>query len=125
MEGLNHRYNHEQNINQEALSQGEPFVEEGTETVSKKFHIEKITCGQRDNPLWWQYRQYRITSIARKVLHSTNVGRPALIAKVMGLGHAQNQENIPPAMHYGIQNKAKARQRYSNLQYCAKVIGTS
>ena len=45
--------------------------------ASMKMKIKEITRGQRNNPLWHQYRQYRITSLAaRKLLHSTDVGRP-------------------------------------------------
>ena len=77
--------------------------------------IEKVTRGQRNNPLWHQYRQYRITSSnARKLLHSTDVGRPALINKIMILQPVNNKENTQPALLYGINNEEDARKRYSN-----------
>ena len=120
----NHDQNHSQNDNNDDVGQlhveRSPIVSREsrleTENHSVKFHIERITRGQRDNPLWQQYRQYRVpSSIARKLLHSTDVGRPALIRKIMNVEPVQNKENIPPAMLYGIQNEAKARQRYSSL----------
>jgi hypothetical protein len=85
-------------------------------SIDEKDHIEKVTRGQRTNPLWHQYRQYRITSsTARKVLHSTDVGRPALIDKIMNLQPIRNEENIPPAMLYGIKNEENARKRFADL----------
>ena len=118
----NHDQNHSQNDNNDDV--GQLHVEQSptvsresrleAENHSVKFHIERITRGQRDNPLWQQYRQYRVpSSIARKLLHSTDVGRATMIRKIMNV--EPKKENITPAVLYGIQNEAKARQRYSRL----------
>ena len=85
-------------------------------SLSTLVKIEQATRGQRINPLWHAYRQYRITSsLARKLLHSTEHGRPNLINKIMNLQAVQNEENIPPSLLYGIQNEARARARYSEI----------
>jgi hypothetical protein len=92
-------------------------------SIDQKDNIEKVTRGQRTNPLWHQYRQYRITSsTARKVLHSTDVGRPALIDKIMNLQPIRNEENIPPAMLYGIKNEENARKTGQVVQECGSFI---
>ena len=97
----------------EGTSQGTSEMEVREENIQE--HIEKITRGQRNNPLWHQYRQYRITSsTARKLLHSTDVGRPAMIKKIMNLQSVNAEENIPPAMLYGIVNEENARKRYAD-----------
>ena len=86
------------------------------ETTSTLVKIEQATRGQRSNPLWHAYRQYRITSsLARKLLHSTEHGRPNLINKIMNIQTVQNEENIPPSLLYGIQNEARARARYTEI----------
>ena len=78
--------------------------------------IEQATQGQRNNPLWHAYCQYRITSsIARKLLRSTGGGRPSLINRIMNIQAVQNEENIPPSLLYGIQNEARARARYTQI----------
>ena len=86
------------------------------ETSSTLVKIEQATRGQRSNPLWHAYRQYRITSsLARKLLHSTEHGRPNLINKIMNIQTVQNEENIPPSLLYGIQNEARTRARYTEI----------
>ena len=91
----------------------ESCTQPADESLSTLVKIEQATRGQRNNPLWHAYRQYRITSsLARKLLHSTERGRPNLINKIMNLQAVQNKENIPPSLLYGIQNEARARARY-------------
>lgn len=108
---LSHRYQEEQSTCDDC-----PLTVLTTGEENMKMKIEESTRGQRNNPLWHQYRQYRITSsTARKLLHSTDVGRPALINKIMNLQPVHNEENIPPAMLYGIMNEDRARQRYANI----------
>ncbi len=81
--------------------------------TSTLLNIELATRGQRNNPLWHAYHQYRITSsIARKLLHSTERGRPNLINRIMNIQAVHNEENIPPSFLYGIENEARARARY-------------
>ena len=60
-----------QNISNENCTQ--PADE--TSTLVK---IEQATRGQRSDPLWHAYRQYRITS-------STEHGRPNLINKIVNI----------------------------------------
>ena len=125
---LSHRY--KQNSNSEICSDysldGAQFDQVTSTTseveacpevsIDQKDHIEKVTRSQRTNPLWHQHRQYRITSsTARKELHSTGVGRPALIDKIMNQQPIRNEENISPAMLYGIKNEEKARKRFADL----------
>ena len=84
--------------------------------TSTMLNIELATRGQRNNPLWHAYRQYRITSsIARKLLHSTERGRPNLINRIMNIQAVHNEENIPPSLLYGIENEARARARYTAI----------
>jgi hypothetical protein len=114
---LSHRY--KQNSNSEICSDysldGEQFDQVTSTTseveacpevsIDQKDHIEKVTRSQRTNPLWHQHRQYRIASFtARKELHSTDAGRPALIDKIMNQQPIRNGENISPAMLYVIKN---------------------
>ena len=70
--------------------------------TSSILSIEQATRGQRNNPLWHAYRQYRITSsIARKLLHSTERGRPNLINQIMNIQAVHNEENIPLPCYMG------------------------
>ena len=49
-------------------------------------------------------------------MHSTDRGRPSLINQIMNLQAVQNKENTsPPSLLYGIQNKARARARYTQI----------
>ena len=99
-----------QNISNENCTQ--PADE--TSTLVK---IEQATRGQRSDPLWHAYRQYRITlSLARKLLHYlTEHGRPNLINKIMNIQTVQNEENIPPCLLYWMQNEARVRARYIEI----------
>ena len=64
--------------------------------ISQVQHIKKITLGLRGNPLWHQHCQYGIpSSLARKVLHSTEVGKLALINKIMKVQPVSSYKNIP------------------------------
>jgi hypothetical protein len=70
--------------------------------TSTMLNIELATRGQRNNPLWHAYCQYRITSsIARKLLHSTECGRPNLINRIMNIQAVHNEENIPLPCYMG------------------------
>lgn len=92
---LSHRY---QNLQEDEQSSCDTCAStlEGMAEASMKMKIEKITRGQRNNPLWHQYRQYRITSSAAgKVLHSTDVGRPALINRIMNLQPVHDEQTSP------------------------------
>ena len=112
---LSHRY---QNLQEDEQSSCDTCAStlEGMAEASMKMKIEEITRGQRNYPLWHQYRQYRITSsAARKLLHLTDVGRPALINRIMNLQPVHDEENIPPAMLYRIVNEDKARQKYADV----------
>lgn len=117
---LNHRYpsnvlDHQNQITQQPTT-STPAKASSENVTNQMVHIEEITRGQRNNPLWHKYRQYRVTaSSARKLLHSTEVGRPALINKIMNLQLLQDEENIPPAMLYGIKNEENARQKFVKL----------
>ena len=123
---LNHRYqsnvlDHQNQITQQPTTSTRAKAS-SEKVTNTKVHIEEITRGQRNNPLWHEYRQYRVTaSSARQLLHSTEVGRPALIKKTMNLQPLQDEENIPPAMLNGIKNEENARQRFVKLTgqaYC-------
>lgn len=104
-------YDDSQQLEQNAST----IVTQPNETTTMS-NIEIATRGQRNNLLWHEYRQYRIaSSIARKLLHSTERGRPNLIKKIMNLQPIHNEENIPPSMLYGIQNEAQARERYERI----------
>ena len=91
----------------------ESCTQPADESLLALVKIEQATREQRNNPLWHAYYQYRITSsLARKLLHSTEHGLPNLINKIMNLQAVRNEENIPSSLLYGIQNEARARARY-------------
>ena len=78
---LNHRY--PSNV----LDHQNKITQQPTTSTRAKASLEKVTNqGQRNNPLWHEYRQYGVTaSNARNLLYSTEMGRPALIKKIMSL----------------------------------------
>jgi hypothetical protein len=70
--------------------------------TSTMLNIELATRGQRNNPLWHAYRQYRITSsIARKLFHSTERGRPNFINRIMNIQAVHDEEDIPLPCYMG------------------------
>ena len=78
--------------------------------MEKSIEIEKLSRQQRENKLWFQYREKRITSVAHKIF----IRQKNFETLVTSL-HTPN-DNLPKsvqsAFKHGIKNKILAKEKY-------------
>ena len=93
------------------LSQEEKrFLDMLNISMEKSIEDEKLTCKQRENKLWFQYREKRITSVAHKIIiRQKNFD---VLVTSLNTPNDKLRKSVQSAFKHGMKNEIIAKENY-------------